>query len=38
MDRDMNGAKNIFLRNYEALGLEVSVPLFQALGPTPFQL
>ncbi len=29
MDRDINGAKNIFLKNYEALGLHL------ALGPTP---
>lgn len=29
MDRDVNGAKNIFLKNYEALGLHL------ALGPTP---
>ena len=30
MDRDVNGAKNIFLKNFEALGLSL------ALGPTPF--
>ncbi len=29
MDRDVNGAKNIFLKNYEALGLCLT------LGPTP---
>ena len=29
MDRDTNGAKNIFLKNYEALGFETT------LGPTP---
>ena len=29
MDRDVNGAKNIFLKNFEALGLSL------ALGPTP---
>lgn len=30
MDRDVNGAKNIFLRNYQALGITVS-----SIGPTP---
>lgn len=30
MDRDVNGAKNVFLKNYEALGLGLT------LGPTPF--
>jgi hypothetical protein len=29
MDRDINGAKNIFLKNHEALALELT------LGPTP---
>ena len=29
MDRDINGAKNLFLKNLEALALEL------ALGPTP---
>jgi putative transposase len=29
MDRDINGAKNIFLKNYEALGVTLT------LGPTP---
>ncbi len=33
MDRDINGAKNIFLRNYEAFGLYFPEDLF--LGPTP---
>lgn len=32
MDRDINGAKNIFLKNFEALTLEL------ALGPTPCSL
>ena len=32
MDRDVNGAKNIFLKNHEALGLCLT------LGPTPFLL
>lgn len=32
IDRDINGAKNIFLKNYEALGLNLT------LGPTPFSL
>ena len=32
MDRDINGAKNIFLKNFEALALEL------ALGPTPCNL
>jgi putative transposase len=32
MDRDINGAKNIFLKNFEALALEL------ALGPTPCSL
>jgi IS605 OrfB family transposase len=32
MDRDINGAKNIFLKNYEALGLNLT------LGPIPFNL
>jgi transposase len=32
MDRDINGAKNIFLKNFEALALEL------ALGPTPCTL
>jgi putative transposase len=32
MDRDVNGAKNIFLKNYEALGLHLT------LGPTPSAL
>ena len=36
MDRDMNAAKNIFLRNFEALGLSVQGSL--ALGPTPCDL
>ena len=26
MDRDVNGAKNIFLRNYEALGIFLVLP------------
>ena len=33
MDRDVNGAKNIFLKNYQAL--EISLESL-ALGPTPF--
>jgi len=32
MDRDINGAKNIFLKNYEALGFDLT------LGPTPCDL
>ena len=33
MDRDANGAKNIFLRNFEALGISIS-----SLGTYPLQL
>jgi len=29
-DRDINGAKNIFIKNYQALGLEISGPSFGA--------
>ena len=35
MDRDINGAKNIFLRNFEALGVLLCPP---ALGPDPSNL
>ncbi len=36
IDLDINGAKNILLRNHKALGLQISVG--SALGPTPSQL
>ena len=33
MDRDANGAKNMFLKNHQALGILCVAPVF---GPTPF--